>query len=113
MEPFDEQRPWGSFRQFTHNEPTTVKLLHIKDGEEFSLQHHAHRSEFWRILSGTPDVTVGETVTRAKAGDEFFISEGTSHRIKAVNGDTTCLEIAFGVFDENDIVRQQDDYGRA
>jgi mannose-6-phosphate isomerase-like protein (cupin superfamily) len=113
MKPFDVDRPWGSFRQFTNNEPSTVKLLHIKSGQEFSLQHHEHRSEFWRVIEGTPDITIGDVMTHSKPGDEFTIHAGVSHRVHAVGGDATCLEIATETFDENDIVREQDDYGRA
>ncbi len=112
MKPFDVQRPWGSFRQFTDNEPSTVKLLFVRDGKQCSLQHHKHRAEFWRVLSGTPDVRIGDAVTHARQGDEFTVPVGVSHRITAIGGDVTCLEVSFGAFDENDIVREQDDYGR-
>lgn len=113
QKPFDEQRPWGSFRQFTAGEPSTVKILFVRRGEEFSLQHHAKRSEFWRVLSGTPRITVGNEVFDAHPGDEFEIAIGTSHRISAPNDDIECLEISSGEFDEQDIVREQDKYGRA
>ncbi|MFZ4500320.1 MAG: phosphomannose isomerase type II C-terminal cupin domain [Minisyncoccia bacterium] len=112
MEPQTTQRPWGEFRQFTHNEPVTVKLILVKAGECLSLQHHTHREEFWRVLSGTPRITIGERVVEAKAGDEFTISATVAHRIEAVGADTELLEIARGVFDEEDIVRLEDKYGR-
>ncbi|MEK7606287.1 MAG: phosphomannose isomerase type II C-terminal cupin domain [Patescibacteria group bacterium] len=113
MKPFTIERPWGSFRQFTKNEPTTVKILFVRDGEALSLQHHKERSEFWRVLSGTPDIQKGKAVIHAKAGDEFFIDVGESHRITAIGGDATCLEISTGSFNEDDIVREEDNYGRA
>ncbi len=113
MQKLKVERPWGKFEQFTHNEPTTVKLLTIKDGEEFSLQYHKNRTEFWRIISGTPEITLGDKKINAVVGDEFEVPIETKHRIHAVNGDVEVLEIAFGNFDEEDLVRIEDKYGRA
>ena len=107
-----EKRPWGWFRQFTLNDPTTVKVFRMISGEEFSLQFHKNRAEFWHIISGTPKITIGEKTRDAKKGDEFFIPRGTKHRMEAVGGDVEFLEISFGHFNEEDIVRLQDKYGR-
>lgn len=111
-EPFTEIRPWGEFRQYTEGEPVAVKTIFIKDGQSLSLQYHHHRVEFWRILRGTPEVIIGEEKTEAKPGDEFMIGIGVHHRISAVGGDVEFLEIARGEFDEADIVRLDDKYGR-
>lgn len=108
---YEEKRPWGSFRRFTLNEKTTVKVITVSAGQAFSLQHHKNRGEFWRILSGRAHVRVGDTTKKGKAGDEFFIPVGVLHRVEAIE-DTEFLEIAFGNFDEQDIVRLEDKYGR-
>jgi mannose-6-phosphate isomerase len=113
FKPFQVSRPWGSFRQFTNNEPATVKIILVKKDEAFSLQYHTIRTEFWKILSGNPEVTIEESVTRAKPGDEFEIAPKTKHRVYSVEMDTQILEISIGKFDENDIVRLEDKYGRA
>lgn len=113
LEPFTEERPWGGFRVFTKNVPSTVKTLFIKRGEAFSLQKHERRHEFWRVLSGNPDVTIGSDIIKAKAGDELEISPGTNHRVSAPEDDVEILEISLGDFDENDIIRLEDKYGRA
>ena len=112
MNIYEEERPWGSFRQFTHNDPTTVKILIIKAGEAFSLQYHHKRDEFWRVLSGSPFVTLGDRTELAVPTKEFFIPHGTHHRIKAGDEDVVVLEISFGEFNEKDIVRLEDKYGR-
>ena len=113
IKPFTEKRPWGGFREFVKNQAVTVKILFIKKGEVFSLQRHEHRAEFWRVLSGDPDVTVGSDVVRAKAGDEFEILKTVDHRISASINDVEVLEISVGEFDEGDIIRMEDKYGRA
>ena len=112
LRPFTEKRPWGWFREFIKNEPSTVKILFVKKGEAFSLQRHLHRDEFWRVLIGHPDITVDERTIRAKMGDEFEISRETNHRISASIDDVEVLEVSRGEFNENDIVRKEDKYGR-
>lgn len=108
-----DNRPWGSFNRFTKNEPCTVKLITVSPDKRLSLQKHSHRSEFWHIISGSGSATVGEHEYPAHPGDEFEIPTGTAHRISAGQAGLTFLEIAFGEFDENDIVRLEDDFGRS
>lgn len=108
---YTEERPWGKFERFTMNEETTVKIITVKSGEAFSLQYHTKREEFWHIISGSGFVTLGEERKEAKAGDEFTIPIGTHHRMEATE-EIKFLEIAFGEFDENEIMRVTDKYGR-
>jgi len=113
MKTLTVKKPWGQFDQFSHNEITTVKILSVNQGNSLSLQHHSHRMEFWRIVSGHPLVTVGDDTKIANPGDEFIIKELQLHRLEAPNDDVQILEISFGNFDENDIIRIEDKYGRA
>lgn len=108
----NEERPWGSFRQFTLNEISTVKILFVSAGQEDSLQTHTNREEFWRVLSGNPTLIIGNKERSAKPGDECMIPKHTQHRIKASDTDVQVLEISLGNFDETDEVRLADDYGR-
>ncbi len=107
-----DHRPWGNFERFTLNEATTVKIISVNAGEAFSLQTHAHRDEFWKIIAGSGVITIGATQQDAKAGDTFFIGRGAEHRAQAGPEGLVFLEIAFGNFDESDIIRLQDNYGR-
>ncbi len=112
--PFTVKRPWGEFREYAANETVTVKTVFARAGEQLSLQKHKKRSEFWRVLKGTPEITIGEKKIRAKAGDEFTIPLGALHRLSAVGSDDVeILEVARGYFDEDDIERIEDNYGRA
>lgn len=111
LSPFTENRPWGYFTQFTKNTPSTVKIISVNAGESLSLQYHQHRAEFWKVLSGAGEITLGEEVIVAKKGDEFFVPVGTLHRISAKT-DIEILEIALGEFDEADIIRTEDRYNR-
>ncbi len=107
-----DDRPWGYFDRFTKNEPSTVKLITILAGKRFSLQKHAHRSEFWYIISGSGTAIIGDNEHQARPGDEFEIPTETIHRLTAEQGNMVILEITHGTFDENDIVRMEDDFGR-
>jgi mannose-6-phosphate isomerase-like protein (cupin superfamily) len=107
-----EDRPWGNFERFTLNEASTVKIITVKPNEELSLQQHEHRDEKWRILQGGGRVVIGDTDTGVAPGDEFFVVRGTKHRVIAGPEGLLFLEIAFGNFDENDIIRFEDKYGR-
>ena|SRR6185437_5337455 len=108
-----EIRPWGNFERFTLNEQTTVKIITVEPQQAFSLQTHAHRGEFWRVLRGSGRITVADTIYDAKEGDQFFIPQGAKHRAECEVESLQFLEIAFGQFDENDITRLEDRYGRA
>ena len=108
-----EERPWGAFERFTLNEPSTVKIIAVNPGEAFSLQSHKHRDEFWHIISGSGTVTLGERSQQVKMGDNFWSPKGTEHRMEAEGSGVEFLEISFGEFDEGDIIRVEDRYGRA
>ena len=107
-----EERPWGFSERFTLNEPATVKIMRIKPHQRFSLQTHAKRAEFWRILSGNGTVTVNGLEHLAKVSDEFEILVGAPHRAAAGEEELCFLEIALGDFNEHDETRLEDDYGR-
>ena len=110
---FQEERPWGNFRQFSHNELSTVKIISINPNSSLSLQYHNNRSEFWKIISGHPIVTLGKKEIKASPGDEFMIKNKELHRLETKDDSAQVLEIAYGNFNENDIVRTEDKYGRA
>ncbi|HVB20088.1 MAG TPA: phosphomannose isomerase type II C-terminal cupin domain [Candidatus Paceibacterota bacterium] len=107
-----EIRPWGNFERFTLNEKTTVKIITVNDGQAISLQTHEHRDEFWRVLKGSGIIRIGDTEHRAQEGETFFCPRGSEHRVTGGVGGTAFLEIAFGDFDEGDIHRLEDRYGR-
>lgn len=114
MKTFIVKKPWGKFDQFTHNEVTTVKILSINPNASLSLQYHNHRDEFWRVISGHPFLIIGEKKVNANPGDEFIIPKLEKHQIEAKDDAVQILEISYDKnFDEKDIIRLEDKYGRA
>lgn len=110
--PIVERRPWGSFEQFIQNQLCTVKIITVAPGQALSLQYHLRRDEFWKILAGNPEIVIGERFIRGSVGEEFFVPRMEKHRILALDSLVMVLEIALGDFDEDDIVRLGDSYGR-
>ena len=110
---FQEERPWGDFRQFTHNSPSTIKIVTIKPEGALSLQSHAKRSEFWYIVSGGGIIHVEDKEYNVTPGDEYGAKVGAKHRWIAGPEGMILVEVATGDFDEEDIIRYEDKYDRA
>jgi mannose-6-phosphate isomerase-like protein (cupin superfamily) len=113
FKPFTIERPWGSFRQLTHNSLSTVKVHRVKSGEETSWQSHNKRSEFWHIVSGDGMVHIEDKKYNIAPGDEYNAPVGVKHRWVAGPSGIILVEVATGDFDEEDIIRYEDKYGRA
>jgi mannose-6-phosphate isomerase len=110
--PYREVRPWGEFLEFTRNTQTTVKIITVNPGQAFSLQHHQKRDEFWHIISGDGTIQIGTEISPIIPGQDHFIPKQTNHRVSADSSAVVLLEISFGEFDESDITRIEDRYGR-
>ena len=110
---YEEKRPWGGFRRYTHNQISTVKIITVNPGEILSLQYHHLRDELWVALTHELQVTINETSWEPQLYEEIYIPRGTKHRMAGV-GDNPgrWLEISFGEFNEDDIVRLEDSYNR-
>ena len=108
-----DDRPWGGFRQFAHNALCTVKILTVADGQVLSLQSHRHRDELWVVLDDGLRIEIDGEEHLASPGDEFVIPRGSRHRLGSADGGGRVLEISFGEFDEDDIERYEDVYGRS
>ncbi|HLD79099.1 MAG TPA: HAD-IIB family hydrolase [Candidatus Nanoarchaeia archaeon] len=106
------ERPWGKFEQFTANQPSTVKILEVKPQQRLSLQSHQHREELWTALDDGVIAEVNGVKKCLKAGEKIVIPKGARHRLSSEQAEVRVLEIAFGNFDENDITRYEDDFGR-
>lgn len=92
-----------------------VKRITVAAQRRLSYQQHARRQEHWLVVHGTGRVTL--------EGKEFDVHPGTAvdvpvqaaHRIANTGtGPLVFIEVQRGdYFGEDDIVRLNDDYGRA
>lgn len=110
---YKEERPWGWFERFTLNEPTTVKFLHVEKDQQLSLQRHKKRGEYWRVIEGSGVAHCDGSDVALTLGDTIELPVGAIHRLSGGTEGITVLEIAYGEFDENDIERLEDIYGRS
>ncbi|GLZ03152.1 hypothetical protein Acsp03_06190 [Actinomadura sp. NBRC 104412] len=108
-----DERPWGGFERFTLNEPSTVKLIHVRPGQRLSLQRHRDRDELWVALDPGAVFEVAGRRFEPEVGERVFIRRGETHRLGSSGPAVRVMEIAFGDFDEDDIERLDDAYGRA
>jgi mannose-6-phosphate isomerase len=112
MKTYFETRPWGRFEKFHENKSCTVKLIYVNANSRLSLQYHKKRSEFWKVIKGTAMVEIDEKRIVLGEGETITIPRQAKHRVLALESECIILEIAYGRFDENDIVRLEDDYQR-
>jgi mannose-1-phosphate guanylyltransferase/mannose-6-phosphate isomerase len=112
---YHEARPWGEFRRLVHDEPCTVKLITVRPGQRLSLQSHERRAELWLFLDAGGVVEIDGRESTPEVGETVFVPVGARHRLAAATGGTPVrvVEMGFGEFDEDDITRYDDEYGRA
>jgi quercetin dioxygenase-like cupin family protein len=109
------QKPWGHETIWAANELYVGKILHIKAGQQLSVQYHNVKDETVYLLSGEMNYCVqleGDDEprdVRLSQGEAFRITPGTIHYMKAVT-DCDVLEASTPHLD--DVVRLKDRYGR-
>ena len=110
-----ERRPWGGFETLAEGAGYKVKRLVVKPGHRISLQRHRFRAEHWVVVAGAPLIVVGARVRRLKPRGTVDVPRGAWHRIENPGRrPAVIIEVQHGPrLDEEDIVRRQDDYGRA
>ncbi len=107
------ERPWGFFDQYALNRECTVSLMTVYPGKRLSQQSHGGRTELWIVLDDGAVVQVGEQCRTCRAGEEIWIDCNQKHRLSCeANEPIRVLEVAFGRWDQADIVRYEDDFHR-
>ena len=116
MEPREhDERPWGSYTVLEDAADHKVKTILVYPGKRLSYQRHDHRAEHWFVVRGTGMVTLDGVESSVGPGSAVDIGVGTAHRIENTGAvDLVFIEVQRGdSFAEDDIVRLEDDFGRA
>jgi len=113
--PQKTEKPWGFELLFAHSTKYVGKVIFIKKGHRLSLQYHEKKDESMYIYEGKALLEIEGSngkleSTIAQPGYCVRIPPGTKHRLKAIE-DTTLLEVSTPELE--DVVRLEDDYGRA
>ncbi len=108
-------RPWGWYDAVVQSEHFQVKQILVNPGALLSLQLHRHRSEHWIVVQGSAKVTRGEETIILNENESIFIPVGEKHRMENIRQiPLEIIEVQSGSYlGEDDIVRLEDQYGRA
>jgi mannose-6-phosphate isomerase len=110
-----DQRPWGDYTVLDEAADYKVKRINVVAGRRLSYQRHARREEHWLIVHGAGRVTLEGEEFDVLPGAAVDVPVGVAHRIANTGTQPlTFIEVQRGdYFGEDDIVRLDDDYGRA
>lgn len=111
----ENHRPWGHYENLSEREDHKVKRIQVAPGKRLSLQKHKRRAEHWVVISGEAVMTLDDKEYTLKAGQSVDIPQGAAHRIMNPGAvPLVFVEAQMGdYFGEDDIIRLEDDYGRA
>ncbi len=108
-------RPWGGYASILSGNRFQVKRLFVKPGKKLSLQRHHHRSEHWIVVTGTAEVTIDGATTAVSENESIYLPLGCTHRL--ANPGKILLEVievqTGSYLGEDDIIRIEDEFGRA
>jgi mannose-6-phosphate isomerase-like protein (cupin superfamily) len=105
------KKPWGEELLWAHTPAYVGKIIVVNKGKRSSLQKHLKKSETFFVLSGRMRLEYRGKKHVVGAGRAFHIEPGSVHRFSAPFGRVTLLEVSTPQL--HDIVRLEDDYGRA
>ena len=106
------ERPWGTYEVLLDEPNYKVKRIEVNPYQQFSLQYHNHRDEYWTVVSGSGKIVIDGTEYSTESKKSFYISKQSVHRAAAYGDGLVFIEVQKGDCKEEDIVRIQDDYGR-
>jgi mannose-6-phosphate isomerase-like protein (cupin superfamily) len=108
------EKPWGHEILFAVTEKYIGKILFIKKCHRLSLQYHKQKDETFYCLKGRASLIIKNgsmtSTLRLVADCSYHIEPMTIHRLEAIE-DTTLVEVSTP--EAEDVVRVEDDYGRA
>ena len=109
------ERPWGRYEVLQESATHKVKCIWMKPGFRLSYQRHKYRAEHWFIVQGTGEITIDGVVSQVGPGSTVEFPIGTLHRLSNTGAEEIIfVEVQTGTsFEESDIERVEDDYGRA
>lgn len=105
-------KPWGREYRCYRNGSLAIWALHMREGRATSLHCHPSKNTAFVLLRGELDLELlrGPRLS-FKALDKINVFRGRFHRLRAIT-DVVLLEIE-APDDKRDIVRLEDDHGRA
>jgi len=107
-------KPWGYELRFVRTDRYAGKVLFIRAGHQLSLQYHEQKDEAFFVQDGSLELVLGagpeQRVVRLDRGASYRLPPRTVHRFRALT-DVLLFEVSTPELE--DVVRLEDDYGRA
>jgi len=104
-----DKKPWGFEGLVVSSDLYSGRILIVLAGERTPYIYHKIRDKTLFILQGVVSLTIEGSTRLLQEGERVHIRPKIMHRIHAVKGDATVLDIGTE-FDESDIVVVEDDY---
>jgi len=110
-----DDRPWGSYTVLETGPAHKVKRIVVAPHMRLSYQIHGRRAEHWFVIQGRGRATLNGARIHVSPGATVDVATGVAHRIENIgDGELVFIEVQYGdYFGEDDIVRLDDDFGRA
>ena len=108
-------RPWGSYTVLEEHANFKIKRIAVNPRAKISMQMHHHRSEHWVVVCGIATVSNNGIESKLYENESIYVPKMSKHRlINSTNKTLVIIEVQCGEHvNEDDIVRFDDDYGRA
>jgi mannose-6-phosphate isomerase-like protein (cupin superfamily) len=114
-----QEKPWGSELVFADGTAGYVgKVISVRAGESLSLQYHDRKDETICVLTGVGVMVTGTSVDELaprdmQPGDTVHLAPGAIHKMTAITDLVFVEASTAGPGWREDVVRLEDDYGRA
>ena len=109
-------KQWGKYEVILDDKDCKVKKITVNPKSRMSYQSHKKRAEVWVVVSGEGLLTQEEKTSAVGHAAIIMIPFESKHRIENTHEteDLVFIETQLGTyFGEDDIIRYEDDYGRA
>lgn len=104
------EKPWGREIWWAVTDKYVGKVLQVRAGHSLSLQYHRRKLESMYFRRGEGTLLLGEERLAIREGLSVTVPPGVVHKIIA-DSDLEIFEVSTPELD--DVVRLQDEYGRA
>lgn len=99
-------RNWGTFDVLSTGRKKAKKLLYIQPNKATSFQKHIHRTETWKVLSGSILILFENGKKRLLEGESYTIEENVPHQL--VNDSNEIVVIEEDWFSKDSVLSEDD-----
>lgn len=101
-----EQTRWGFRAELINRNEYSGVVLIVKEGERTPYMYHKKRDKTWVVLQGLIQYNAEGKIRLVGEGEVIHIVPGIMHRMTAIKGDATIMEIGTKLLDDVVIVEE-------